>query len=403
MTHPRIAHHAVRILLLIHTLLAAGYLAVWVFGMDEGLLWRTDFTAFYTGWRIARDGQTEHLYDFAVQRRYQQQILGGRQMEDGLLPYLNPPQATLVFLPLAGLPLAPAFRLWTALQVGLLAASLWLFYDLARDWSRWERLLLISTFLAFPPLIVALSYQAFSQFGLVSLLLLRRALRRDRAGLAGAALVLGSLKPQLVLLPGLALLAARRWRALAAAALLGGALAALTTAALGWRAWGDFLGALREVGGYFGLYGVAPSKMYNLRGTLALLLGGGRAELINALAGLGLALAVAALLPCWRGPWQPERPDFDLRFGLTVLLGLLSSLHLHIQDGLLFALPLALGYSALRQRPHTGRLFGAFALACPLLFLLGELALGGALGVRIPTLLMGGLALWLARAIAAEA
>lgn len=402
MRDSRIAHHAVRVLLLLHTLLTASYLAVWAFGMDEGMLWRTDFTAFYTGWRIARDGQTGHLYDFEVQRRYQQQILDGRQMEDGLLPYLNPPQATLVFLPLAGLPLVPAFRLWTLLQVGLLAATLWLLYDLARDWDECERLLLITTFLAFPPLIVALSYQAFSQFGLVSLLLLRRALRRDRAALVGAALALGSLKPQLVLLPGLALLAARRWRALAATALLGSFLAALTTAVLGWQSWGDFLGALREVGGYFGVHGVAPSKMYNLRGTLALLLGDGRGELINELAGLGLALAVAALLPCWRGPWQPERPDFDLRFGLTVLLGLLSSLHLHVQDGLLFALPLALGYAALRQRPG-GQVFGAFALACPLLFWVGELTVGPALGVRIPTLLMGGVALWLARAIANQA
>jgi len=390
-------HHGSRALLLLYAALAVGYLGLWVFSMDEGLLWRSDFTAFYSGWAIARDGQTDRLYDFDLQRSYQEQILGGHRMADGLLPYVNPPHATLVFLPLARLPFVAAYRVWTAVELGMLLAALWLLSDLARGWEPRERLLLLAAFLAFPPLLAALVRQTFSLFGLVALLLLRRGLRSGRPGLAGAALALGSLKPQLVLLPGLALLAARRWRAFAAAALLCGGLAALATAALGWRCWPDFLQALQRLSGYFGVYGVAPGTMYNLRGTLALLLGAERAGLVNALGSLGLALAAAATLPCWRGPWRPDGPGFELRFGLTALLGLLSSPHLHTQDGLLFALPLALGYAALREDPRAGRAFGAFALACPALFLLGELLLDDRLGVRAPTLLMAGLAAWMAR------
>ena len=104
------------------------------------------------------------------------------------------------------------------------------------------------------------------------------ALKRGRDGQAGAWLVIGSIKPQLVLLPGLMLLAGRRWRVIAIGALVGGALALIASLALGPAVWRDYLAMLGRYTAEFDRLSVKPQLMWNLRGTLTLVLGGAGAD-----------------------------------------------------------------------------------------------------------------------------
>ena len=65
-----------RALFILNVGLALGNVGLWLSAMRQGLFWRADFTALYTGGTLVQEGQGAHLYDFEVQTRYQQEILG---------------------------------------------------------------------------------------------------------------------------------------------------------------------------------------------------------------------------------------------------------------------------------------------------------------------------------------
>lgn len=393
---------ALRGVLVLNIGLGLSYVALWGMLAWQGLFWRADFSAYYTGWSIARDGLGGQLYDFDLQTRYQQQILGGRSFSQGLLPYLNPPHATLPFIPLALLPLPAAFAVWTLCQVGLLVWLLRLLLRMAHDWEPLERWLLVSAVVAFPPLLFTFQLGAFSLLMLLCVLQYYWSLKQGRDRSAGLWLLLGTVKPQVLLLPGVLLISARRWRTLGTALLGGGILAALSGALLGWRSWAGFAAALRTVNGYFGIFGIVPATMYNFKGTLALILGDEQGLLINQISLVALALVVALIMFLWHVPWRPDDPVFDLRMGFTILLGLLFNPHLHRQDGVLFIAPAVLFYMYLRQRGLPRRAFAVLALACPLLILVSEFTISGSLGIRAPVALAAVLAVWMGKALADE-
>src|SRR5262249_15912891 len=162
---------------------------------------------------------------------------------------------------------------------------------------------------------------AFSLLTLVCVLQAYLTLKRGREAQAGLWLMLGTLKPQAVVMPGLLLVAGRRWRALASALIAGGVTLVLTSLVLGWRIWLDFLEIMRDMATLFDVYGIVPSDMYNLKGTLALVLGNQQGALINLISLVALGGGAVVTLLLWRGPWRPDEPSFELRMGLTIILG----------------------------------------------------------------------------------
>jgi glycosyl transferase family 87 len=375
------------------------HLLTWAWVMANDWFPGSDFSAFYTGWTMVLDGRGAALYDLDLQGAYQERILGGR-FEDGVNPYNNPPHMTLPFAPLAWLPRPAAVLAWTAAQAALLIWVIrWLLRGPAASWRPRERLLLVTAVLAFPPLMETVTLGSFSLLMLACLAQSYAALKRGRDGQAGVWLVIGSIKPQLVMLPGLMLLAGRRWRALAVGALVGGALALVATLALGPAIWRDYLTMLGRYTAEFDRLSVKPQLMWNLRGTLTLLLGREQAPTINLLSWVGLLAAAGLTLWLWRGPWRTDWPRFDLRLALTIVLTLLFAPHFNHHDGMLLVLPAVILYGYLRPAPALARLFAALALTAPLFFFVADRLVGGSLGVRVPALLMVGLALWLAAAL----
>jgi glycosyl transferase family 87 len=393
----------VRGMLALNLALGSGYLVFWAMLAWHGLFWRADFSAFYTGWAIVRDGRGAQLYDMDLQGRYQREILDGRSFAQGLLPYMNPPHATIPFVPLAWVSRATAFWIWTLCQLALLIWLLLLLRDFSRSWERYERWSLLSALIALPPLFITFALGTFSLLMLVCLFQFYRTLKSGRERQAGLWLMLGTVKLQGMLLPGVVLLAARRWRALLSALLFGGALVGLSSAWLGWRIWLDFFAALRVIATYFGVFGVDPAEMYNFRGTLALLLGSEYGQLINQLSTAGLAAAAAVTWLLWRGDWRPHEPTFELRMALTMLLAILFNPHLYPHDALMLVAPALLFYVYLRQRNRPRQAYAAVALSSPLLFLVAQYTVGGSLGIRVPVVVMIGLVAWMSKALRDEA
>ena len=388
--------------LLLNLSLGLSYVGLWVMLAQQDLFWRADFSAYYTGWAIARDGLGAQLYDFNLQADYQQRILEGRSFSDGLLPYLNPPYATLPFIPLSLLPLKSAFWVWSLLQLLLLAWLLRLLLQIAHNWKPHERWLMVSAVAAFPPLFFTLQLGSFSLILLLSMLHYYLALKRGHDNAAGWWWLLGTIKPQVMLLPGLLLLSARRWRTLGIISLGGGLAMALSSLILGWQSWGGFVRALQTVNTFYGIFGIVPTTTYNLKGTLALIMGNAQGALINQISLGALALAALLTLWIWRGPWGSNEALFELRLGLTIMLGLLVSPHLHRQDGVLFIVPALLFYSYLRQQALPQRTFAVWALSCPIIVLVAEFTLDGSLGIRAPVAMMLLLTVWMGRALITE-
>ncbi len=383
--------------------LAGALACVWVWMGLHGLFWRADFSAFYTGWTIIREGRGERLYDLDLQADTQARLLPERPADQGLLPFVNPPHAALALAPLALLPRPAAFAVWTILQVGMCLLAGHFLLRLQTDHDAGVRTTTLLTALAFPPLFMSFQMGQVSLWCLVCLLGFVRALQTGRPLATAAWIAAGTIKPQLMVVPCLLLLGLRRWRELVLLAALLAGWVGLTTLVLGPRCWLDYLALLRFHGRQFGTSGIDPLVMYNLKGFLTFLLGAGRADLINSLTVAAWLAGAGLILWLWRDARAAQGGDFRGRLALSFLLGVLVNPHLNPTDALVLVLP------ALLFHEHLGRVarrkqalsFAALAVACPLLFLVDwRLVDPARLGLRPFFLLLVAVAGWMAVSLA---
>lgn len=184
-----------------------------------------DFQPLWTGVRVAL-AEPSRLYDFAHVTALQDWPLGPEKLR----PFAYPPTAALLLAPVAALPFWVAYGLWTAATGGLFLAA-----GLKARLPWW--------FVLLPP-VALVAYCGQVTFLVGGLMLLALALR-DRPLIAGLLWGLAAcVKPQLLVLAPIALLAEGRWRTLAAAGATGLAVAGLSTAAFGVETWRDWIAAL---------------------------------------------------------------------------------------------------------------------------------------------------------------
>jgi hypothetical protein len=348
------------------------FAGVWVWIGTEGLFWRGDFSAFYTGYTLIVEGRGERLYDLNVQAEQQLRLLPDWPLGDGLLPFVYPPHAAVALAPLGLLRHPAAFALWSMLQLGMCLLLGRFLFRLLSDQGAGVRWLTLVSVLAFPPLFTSFQLGQVSlwclvcQFGFVCAL-------KERRPLAVAVwLLAGTVKPQLMVVPGLVLLGLRRWRELVWFAVLLGISGGLATVLLGPGCWLDYLRLLRVHSQGFGSSTVDPLIMYNVKGLLTAQLGDGRHNLIN-LFTLGAWLAsVVLVLWLWRDSGSLDRPDWRGRLTLSFMMGMLVNPHLNPVDALGLVLPAVLFLGQLQQdgERRQATTFAALAVCCPLLFLI---------------------------------
>ncbi len=374
--------------------LAVSYLGLWGLTLARGDFWRADFTAYYTGWTLIRSGRTAELYDLAAQQKVQAHLLGPYRFKDDLLPHNTLPHVAWLLSPLGALPLRTAYLVWIALNLAVLGLLLRAWWRSWADRPRRARWLMLTAVLAFPPLLSTFMLGTFGVLMAAALWWAYRTAREEAPTGLGLALAALSARPQAGLLPALGMAAGRRWRAMGIGLACLALWMGLATWQLGFSVWDDYWHLLRADSAAYGHLGIYPETMYNLRGTLTLWLGYGQATWIGRLTWLGFG--VAALLVAWlwlRAP-RPATPVWELQWAVTLGLTLFFSPHLNPQDGWLMVLPALWLDEALRRAHRPRRGWTVLALLAPLACLVGEFALGGRLGVRVPTLLVLGLTAW---------
>jgi alpha-1,2-mannosyltransferase len=399
---------ALRLVIIAGLVIFAAYLGLWIALIVNDGSKSADYTAFMTGWTIVLDGRGHDLYDVPTQIDVQRQLLGGLSFEAGLNPFNNPPHLVLPFVPLALLPLLPSYVLWSIVQLGLLTWLGWrLLTQVAVDWRPAERVLLIVALLAMPPLVITLFQGALSLLVTVAMLEAFIALRAGRDRVAAVWLVVTSLKPQVAIAMGAAVLGGRRWRVVGWGLGLLAVTALLATAVMGvgiWPAYARFLG---DYVGSFDVLSVRPTVMWNLRGTITMLVGperaAGQSDVINTIALVAWIAGLIGIAIWWaRRDWDPGSPRFQLGFALTLILGMLLSPHLNPHDGLLLVPAGALAYGVIRSE-RSGPAFGVLLLAAPFLILLtNPISANDVYGtpVRVPVVIMLVMAGWIASALA---
>jgi hypothetical protein len=199
----------------------------------------SDWPAFATGARLIVT-DPRHLYDIDAQQRVEQDVTGGRVLVTlgihGILPFLAPAWVALIAVPFELLGNNIGGRAWILFGLACLASGLYL---AIRPRPAIQTLPALASV---PTALLMLNAQVD---GLVALGVGAAIALRSRPFIAGLALGLTLMKPQLVLPLGAALVLTRRWRVLAGWVATGVALWGVT-AILNPRWVIDWLGQTRS-------------------------------------------------------------------------------------------------------------------------------------------------------------
>jgi alpha-1,2-mannosyltransferase len=227
----------------------------------------SDFSAFYAAGSTVRSGNGNHLYDYAEQAKAQEQFTRVLSYRKIPLLFPHPPFETALFAPLSFLHYRTAFVVWWAInQMFLLLAFLILQKTLTHVSVLPVTLACLAVFF---PLQHAFVLGQDSVLLMLVLCVSFFALMRDREFLAGAALAVGLIKPQLTL-PIYLLLAVRSSRKFTLGFLSSCVvLLALSFALVGYGGVASFLPFLSQFSSMpQEISGSYPSQMANIHGLL---------------------------------------------------------------------------------------------------------------------------------------
>jgi hypothetical protein len=311
-----------RILFLVTVAAAILWIALSHEGVDRaGKPLGTDFVSFWNASKIALGGHPSEVYDMAIHHAAQTALFSH---DVGYAAFFYPPVFLLVCLPLATLPYLASLVVW----LGVTGYAYW---RVARAWLG-DRFGALPIF-AFPAVFsnVGHGQNAFLSTALFGGGVLMLEARPILAGLCLGGLVY---KPHLALVVPVALIAARRWRVLLAAAASAATLCALSLAVFGVDTWRAFLDASPKARLALEQNAVGNEKMQSVFAAVRLLHGGlTLAYGLQIVAALGVCGALIAL----------QRRSFR-RGGegpAMIAAALLASPFLLDYDLVLLAIPLA--------------------------------------------------------------
>lgn len=214
----------------------AYFLSTVVIGFEMAAEQPNDYLSFWSAGELVLNGRVDEVYDRTAHHEQSEMITGDRPLDS--LPFLLPPTFLFVSVAVAWVGFLPGMALLTTL--GVLAVS-WPVWRSAR-----QRLAVVLA-LAAP---TTLMNTQLGQLGLLFAGASMTALldHRRHPWRSGVALAILSIKPQLGIGIGLALLAARAWRALFAGVVCSSGLVVWSVVLFGSNRWNEFVDGLSRVG-----------------------------------------------------------------------------------------------------------------------------------------------------------
>ncbi|MEA2643042.1 MAG: hypothetical protein QOG08_68, partial [Chloroflexota bacterium] len=316
--------------------IAAGAVAAVLFAAFDLYQWaqayvsdnfHNDLTFYYAAAKIGLSHGWQSIYDLRLQQEALD-ALGSRIQVAELARYISPPPVAWLAVPFTLLPFSAAYFLWSAL---LLAALGWTWY-LAAPGSGRLRLVHLAAAIGWLPVIYGLQLGQPGLFVALGVAGCYALLRRERPFLAGVALGVLVLKPQLAFLIPAALLMSGRYRAFWGSVVAIGALALLAAAVVGPEGISTYQQRLA----------FAAGVPVNRELTIAGLIGN-----------IDVARAVQALLALWALVivYRLRGRGHEWVFIPALVGGLVASPYLHLDDLVMLGLA---GWLYLRTSPRPG-------------------------------------------------
>ena len=347
----------------------------------------SDYVQFYVMGSLLGEGRADALYD--AQAHLSE---GRRRIDPNLGLYAaHPnygPQVALAYVPLAALPYGWSLAVFLALSGIGYAFSVWIVWrdcDALRQHGRVVAVLAAAS----PLLLTVVRYGQASAVAVLALALALAAFTRGRLFLAGVAIGCLAYKPQLGVLFGIALVAARQWR------VVGGAAAAVAVQlGIAWLATGS-----QTMMRYFEelwllvrdprLVQAYPSELYSVRGFVHLLV-----PYVPVVAACGAAALLVAVVLAVRS-WSSSS-SVSVRFGVLIVLTILASPHLLSYDLLLLTIPLIVFADwAVQHQDH--RFSVGMRVALVLLYFapFSGMIVARLIGVQVAVIVMALVAWWM--------
>jgi hypothetical protein len=319
------------------TSLFAAYAGLWLrFINDPVERTGSDFIAFYSAGRVAQEHGLSKVYEPELQQNVQQEQVGFPLVQGQVLLYNHLPFLLPVLYGVVNGDYVGSFYRWAALLVVVYCASL-VILGWALDASGVDRqtriLLSISSFL-FLPLFFSLMNGQDTAILLLGTALWLYGLNTKKESLAGLGLSLTTVRPQLSLMLAIPMLFSHR-KVFLTYVLGAGFLAALSVLIVGLdgaRAYINIL--LISASGEW--HGMKEQAMMNLIGILTRIWGTSNADGIRLFGWVIYGMTLVALIFLW----TKQKLPIENRIGLTVIVSLFTSPHLHFHDLTLLLIPL---------------------------------------------------------------
>ncbi len=328
-----------------------------------------DFLAFWTAGSLVLRGAASSMYDPAATIAVQRSVIPFPVGANGYMPFINPPFVAVAMAPLGTLPEPLARVAWTignaVLAVG---AAAWI----TRALRGWERIAgILAVVLGF----VVYHTLAEGQWSLVLLvagLVALAAARRGSWAVAGLALSVLLVKPQIFVLAMVLMALARRWRGIAWALAGSCTLILVSLPITGPGLYGEYARYLvAVVASHFAGAGAAGgaawqgsiATMEGLNGLVVGLVGQAAVHLVNILwAGLSVVVVAAWLLVVRREGLGLGTPARRVVLAAGIAVALLVDPNLYAQDCVLVFL-LAEALAADGSGPALAPVCGVAALS----------------------------------------
>jgi len=300
---------------------------------------RTDFLGIYVGARGVATGHGPDLYDLREQRAIMNAAIAPNS-RGSLMAFVYPAYVAVVLQPLGRLSFTGAYLVWFGIN---LFVAIWTIQQLLQLFAKsLGTRNIIFACMAWLPLQLTLFHGQLSMLPTLGIAKAMAAMEEGKSWRAGAWLSLGLMKPQLMVFPALILLVWGCWRALAVlfAAALGALLASIVTVGFWIPNYVRFLAEYTHRGAELALY---PKAMQNWRGLVTSLLGTDGGWLVWCLVAFLSAVSMLAAVQLTRR-WSPFGPVptvhlspsvWEPRYGVALLLGVLSSPHSYMHDWVL--------------------------------------------------------------------
>ena len=241
----------------------------WITIFQGALRGHSDFRQLYTAGYMVRTGHGGELYSYPAQTRFQDSLVSSDQLA---LPFIRPAYQALLFVPLSRLGYRSAYLVFLAVNLIILALSIFLLLPRIRNLSAVWRWFPIGIVLGFLPVAAGLVQGQDSILLFVLLVAALSAIERDRELVAGSLVGMALFKMQIVIPLAVLFFLWRRWRFVAGFAVSAGLSSLVSLWVVGFSQTVAYASSVLSVGSGVGTdhfkFPLRVSVMANLRGLI---------------------------------------------------------------------------------------------------------------------------------------